>query len=74
MSDKLRRADAAAGRDRPAQFAATFAEALEHHRAGRVSDALALYRRILETDPRHADASHMSGGDRAARRTPGLGG
>ena len=61
MSDKPRRADAAAGKNRPAQFAATFAEALEHHRADRVSEALALYRRILEADPRHADALHMSG-------------
>ena len=61
MSDKLRRADAAARNGRAAQFAAAFAEALGHHRAGRVSEALALYRGILEADPRHADALHMSG-------------
>ncbi len=61
MSDKSRRADAPAANGGAAQFAATFAEALEHHRAGRVNEALALYRRILEADPQHVDALHMTG-------------
>ena len=61
MSDKLRRAAAPAANGRPAQSAAAFAEALAHHRAGRVNEALPLYRRILEVDPRHADALHMMG-------------
>jgi tetratricopeptide (TPR) repeat protein len=61
MSDKLRRDGAPAAKGGPAQLAATFARALEHHRAGRVNEAFALYRRILDADPRHVDALHMTG-------------
>lgn len=61
MSDKMRRAAAPAAKGPPAQSTAAFVEALAHHRAGRVNEALALYRRILEVDPRHADALHMIG-------------
>jgi len=35
--------------------------AFEHHRAGRWAEAEALYRRVLQDDPRHADALHLLG-------------
>jgi protein O-GlcNAc transferase len=38
-----------------------FAEALTHHRAGRISEAEALYRAILDRDPDHADSLHLLG-------------
>jgi tetratricopeptide (TPR) repeat protein len=38
-----------------------FAEAMAHHRAGRLADADALYRQILVADPRHVDALHLRG-------------
>jgi tetratricopeptide (TPR) repeat protein len=37
------------------------AKALEHHRAGRLNDAEDLYRKILDINPRHADALHLLG-------------
>src|SRR5512146_457898 len=37
------------------------AQAVQAHRAGRLDEAAALYRRILATQPRHADALHLSG-------------
>jgi protein O-GlcNAc transferase len=45
--------------------------AIEHHRAGRLDEAEAIYRRILAAEPRHPDALHLLGliahqqGDRA---------
>jgi tetratricopeptide (TPR) repeat protein len=36
-------------------------EALEHHRAGRLTEAEALYRAVLEKDPANADAHHLLG-------------
>lgn len=35
--------------------------ALEHHRAGRLAEAEAIYRRILADDARHADSLHLLG-------------
>lgn len=32
-----------------------------HHRAGRLAEAAALYRRVLEADPGHAGATHLLG-------------
>ncbi|MEO5373353.1 MAG: radical SAM protein [Alphaproteobacteria bacterium] len=37
------------------------AAAIDHHRAGRLAEAEALYRRILEVVPEHADALHLLG-------------
>jgi protein O-GlcNAc transferase len=36
-------------------------QALDHHRAGRLAEAEALYRGILGTRPGHADATHLLG-------------
>jgi protein O-GlcNAc transferase len=38
-----------------------FAEALEHHQAGRLDAAAALYRAILAREPNHADSLHLLG-------------
>jgi predicted O-linked N-acetylglucosamine transferase (SPINDLY family) len=35
--------------------------ALQHHQAGRLSDAEAIYRQILAAQPQHADAMHLLG-------------
>jgi predicted O-linked N-acetylglucosamine transferase (SPINDLY family) len=39
----------------------TLQAALDHHRAGRYQQAEALYREVLEIDPRHAGAHHLLG-------------
>jgi tetratricopeptide (TPR) repeat protein len=39
----------------------TLAAALDHHNAGRLADADALYRSILDAEPEHADATHLRG-------------
>ncbi|MDR3440888.1 tetratricopeptide repeat protein [Telmatospirillum sp.] len=38
-----------------------FADAVSHHRAGRLPEAERLYRRILAIDPRHADSLNLLG-------------
>jgi len=38
-----------------------FEVALQHHQAGRLAEAEALYRQILAVEPRHADALHLLG-------------
>ena len=43
------------------QAADTLATALDHHNAGRLVDAAALYRSILDAEPKHADATHLLG-------------
>ena len=46
-----------------------FEQGLRHHRAGRLGEAEALYRRVLAAQPRHADALHFLGliADQAGR-------
>ncbi len=39
----------------------TFDRAVERHRAGRLEDAEMLYRQVLPSDARHADALHLRG-------------
>lgn len=41
--------------------AQTLANAIDHHRVGRLEDAEKLYRRILKRAPRHPDALHLLG-------------
>src|SRR5690349_7281714 len=41
--------------------AETFRRAVAHHQAGQLREAEALYRQILEDEPRHADAVHLLG-------------
>ena len=60
MNRKQRRADAKAGiRSDPAVEALN--AALQHHQSGRLEEAATLYSKILEADPRHADANHLLG-------------
>jgi predicted O-linked N-acetylglucosamine transferase (SPINDLY family) len=42
-------------------LAAVFEIAIGHHEAGRMAEAEAMYRRILEIDPAHADSLHLLG-------------
>src|SRR5438477_4766355 len=41
--------------------AQTIETALAHHRAGRLGEAEAIYRQILQSNPNHADALHLLG-------------
>ncbi len=58
MNRQQRRAQG--GRAAPG-LAGLLADAVRHHQAGRLSDAEALYRRILRADPRHPQALHLLG-------------
>ena len=40
---------------------ATFAQAVQHHQAGRLGEAEWLYQQILAVEPRHADSLHLLG-------------
>jgi predicted O-linked N-acetylglucosamine transferase (SPINDLY family) len=44
-----------------AQLSQAFKVALDHHHAGRLADAEAIYRQILKHHPEHADALHLLG-------------
>jgi predicted O-linked N-acetylglucosamine transferase (SPINDLY family) len=50
-----------ASRGASAAAASLFADGLAQHRAGRLTEAEALYRRALEADPGHFDARHHLG-------------
>jgi len=39
----------------------TFDLAVQHHKAGRLSEAEQIYRQIIEVEPRHADSLHLLG-------------
>jgi Flp pilus assembly protein TadD len=43
------------------KIAASLALGLQHHQAGRLAEAEACYREILELEPQHADALHLLG-------------
>jgi len=45
----------------PGAVTAQFAEALTLHQAGRLDEAEAIYRGVLDIDPGHFDARHISG-------------
>ena len=45
----------------PPDIRALFDAAVQHHRAGRLADAEALYRDVLAANPRHADSLHLLG-------------
>jgi len=45
----------------PQTIQSMLANALEHHRVGRLNEAEELYRRILTVDPRQADCLHLLG-------------
>ena len=66
MNRRQRRAPAKAGPASAPQVAAPsvqhlFAEALQHHHAGRLAKAERLYRLMIIRDPAHADALHLLG-------------
>lgn len=43
------------------QFATKLNQALEHHKAGRLAEAEAIFREILKSKPTHPDALHLLG-------------
>ena len=45
--------------------------AVQHHQAGRLEEADGLYRLLLDVEPEHPDALHLSGLIRLARNLPG---
>ena len=45
--------------------------AVQHHQAGRLEEADGLYRLLLDVEPEHPDALHLSGLIRLARYLPG---
>ncbi len=45
----------------PYEFEGRIREGLDCHQAGRLKDAEAIYRQVLEIDPDHADANHLLG-------------
>lgn len=57
----------------PSAVDAEFQRAYEHHRAGRVADAAALYERVVAAAPSHADALHLLGSIKAQSGQPAEG-
>jgi len=63
MNRQQRRAEKKQSRSAPASSGVQkdLADGLAHHQAGRLNEAEGLYRKILATDPRHADGLHLLG-------------
>ena len=57
----------------PAAVEAEFQRAFEHHRAGRIAEAAAIYERIVTVAPAHADALHLLGSIKAQTGHPAEG-
>jgi len=53
-----------------AQQEKTLRQAVAHHAAGRLDPAQSLYRKLLEADPRNAQAMHLLGTIRYQQRDP----
>jgi protein O-GlcNAc transferase len=51
----------------------TLQQAVEHHRAGRQEEAVALYQSILQADPRHAEANNNMGAMAVQVKQPAAG-
>jgi tetratricopeptide (TPR) repeat protein len=51
----------------------TLRQAVEHHRAGRQEEAVALYQSILQADPRHAEANNNMGAMAVQVKQPAAG-
>ena len=63
MNRQQRRAEKKQSRSAPASSGVQkdLADGLAHHQAGRLNEAEGLYRKILASDPRHADGLHLLG-------------
>ena len=63
MNRKDRRAEKKLGRGEtlPLALAAAFSEAVRLHQAGRLAEAEAHYRHVLDRHPQHADSRHLMG-------------
>jgi len=48
-------------RDAPSAVQKLFADAFQHHQAGRLGEAALLYQQVLAADSRHADSLHLLG-------------
>jgi FkbM family methyltransferase len=57
----VRRSVKPAAKANPQDFVKLFQQAFEHHQAGRMTEAGALYEQVLAVNPRHADSLHLSG-------------
>jgi protein O-GlcNAc transferase len=61
MNRQQRRAAAKSDKSKPPGTARLFLSAVQHHQAGRLAEAESAYRRILVTQPDHADAAFNLG-------------
>src|SRR3989337_4083779 len=61
MNRRQRRAMRGSRQPKPPEPDPAMARALEHHRAGRLAEADAIYRAILKARPNDADALYLQG-------------